>query len=68
MPTVNIQGIDCTYRELWDGENILYENLPQEEQFFRRIECPFDDDDWIEIVAVPFDERMGKYTKELSRS
>jgi hypothetical protein len=64
MAIVEIQGIECTYRDLRDGESILYENLPQEEQYFRRIDCPFDDDDWIDIVTVPFDERMGKYTKE----
>lgn len=62
MPTVNIQGIECSYRGLRTDEEILYSKLPQEEQYFRRIDCPFEDDDWIDIVTVPFDERMGKYS------
>lgn len=63
MATLNIQGIDCTYRYLREGESILYENLPQEEQYFRRTDCPFEDEDWVDIVSVPFDDRMGKYNK-----
>lgn len=63
MPVIHIQGIDCKYRDLREGESILYENLPKEEQYFRRVECPFEDDDWIDIVSVPFDDRMGKYNK-----
>lgn len=65
MAIVNIQGIDCTYRDLRDGENILYENLPQEEQYFRRVEHPFTDDEaLIEIASLPYDERKTKYNKE----
>lgn len=64
MANVEVQGIICSYRDLRDGESILYENLPQEEQYFRRIDSPFDDDDWIEIVSLPYEERTGKYTKE----
>lgn len=49
MPIVEIQGIECNYRELEKGESILYENLPQEEQYFRREDYPFTDD---ELVAI----------------
>lgn len=72
---VEIQGIVCTYRDLrqstvdedgvlTEGEEILYANLPQEEQYFRRIEHPFtDEDELVEIASVPYDERIGKYNK-----
>lgn len=50
MATIIIQGIDCVYRDLQEGENILYENLPKEEQFFRRIEHPFTDDELVDIA------------------
>jgi hypothetical protein len=63
MATVNIQGIDCTYRDLREGEEILYSDLPQSEQYFRRIDCPFEDDDWIDIAILPFEERKTKYNK-----
>ena len=64
MAEVLIQGILCTYRNLRDGENILYENLPQEEQYFRRVEHPFtDEDELIDIASVPYEERKGKYNK-----
>lgn len=65
MAEVLIQGILCTYRDLRDGENILYENLPQEEQYFRRVESPFtNEDELVEIASVPFDDRKGKYNKQ----
>lgn len=64
MSQIEIQGIVCSYRDLIPGERILYENLPKEEQYFRRIDPPFEDEDWIDIVTVPFEERMSKYTKE----
>jgi hypothetical protein len=61
---VAVQGIECNYRDLREGESILYENLPQEEQYFRRVESPFtNDDELVEIASVPFDERKGKYNK-----
>lgn len=64
MAVVNIQGIDCVYRDLRPGESILYENLPKEEQYFRRIDHPFTDDEHlIDIASVPYDERKGKYNK-----
>lgn len=49
MAFIEIQGIKCVYRDLRDGETILYENIPQEEQFFAREAIPFTDD---ELVAI----------------
>jgi hypothetical protein len=51
MPSEIIQGIEVHWRDLEHGEDILYENLPQEEQYFRRAECPFSDDDLLAIAA-----------------
>ena len=55
---VLIQGINCIYRDLEEGESILYENLPQEEQVFVRKDYPFTDD---ELVAIASKEHS--YTK-----
>jgi hypothetical protein len=75
MAEVEIQGIICRYRdlrqslitedgELIEGEEILYANLPQEEQYFRRIDHPFtNEDELVEIANAPYDERKGKYNK-----
>lgn len=75
MAEILIQGILCKYRDLrqstvdedgviHEGEEILYANLPQDEQYFRRIEHPFlDEDELVEIASVPYDERKGKYNK-----
>ncbi len=52
---IEIQGILCKYRDvkqsfvdddgvLHEGEEILYANLPTDEQVFRRVEVPFSDD------------------------
>ncbi len=62
MGEVLIQGILCKHRnlvestvtedgELIEGEDILYSDLPKEEQYFRRTEVPFSDDDLIAIAA-----------------
>lgn len=51
MPSEIIQGIEVHWRDLEHGEDILYENLPREEQFFRRTECPFSDDDLLAIAG-----------------
>lgn len=59
---INIQGIDCKYRdlreatvtedgELIDAEEILYAEFPREEQYFRRTEVPFSDDDLVAIAS-----------------
>jgi hypothetical protein len=61
MPILHVQGIDAHYRslkessvsedgELIEGEEILYSDLPQDEQYFRRTEIPFNDDDIVAIV------------------
>jgi len=74
MESVLIQGINCTYRslressvtedgELIEGEEILYANLPQDEQYFRRVESPFTDEDLVEISTVEYELRKGMYNK-----
>lgn len=61
MPTLHIQGIDAEYRdlkasyvtedgELIDEEEILFSELPIDEQFFRKTQVPFTDDDLIAIA------------------
>lgn len=49
MASVEIQGILCHYRDKEFGEEILYENLPKDEQFFKLESHPFTDD---ELVAI----------------
>lgn len=51
MPSEIIQGIEVRWRDLQEGESILYKNLPPEEQYFRRVEHPFSDDELIAIAA-----------------
>lgn len=75
MAVINIQGIDVHYRDLQEavagtdgeitlGEEILYADLPQAEQYFRRIEDPFtDEDQLVEIAVLPYDDRKNCYTK-----
>lgn len=74
MAEIEIQGIWCKYRdlresyvtedgELIDGEEILYANLPQDEQIFVRVEDPFDNEDQlVEIAKLPYEERVSQYT------
>jgi hypothetical protein len=50
MPTLHIQGIDAEYRDLFPDEEILYKNLPQKEQKFKRPDIPFTDDDLVAIA------------------
>lgn len=61
MAEVLIQGILCAHRdlktstvtedgELIEGEDVLYANLPQEEQYFKRQQHPFSDDDLLAIA------------------
>ena len=69
MAEVIIQGINVKYRDLKEasvsddgsiilGEEILYADLLQDEQYFRRIEDPFtDEDQLIEIAQLPYEER-----------
>ena len=63
MAVINIQGIDVRYRDLIPDEEVLYSKLPKEEQFFKRIEHPFEEEEFIEIALVPYDERKSKYTE-----
>lgn len=50
MPKVTIQGIECSYRELRDGEEVLYSKLPQDEQVFASIGHPFTDDELVDVA------------------
>lgn len=50
MPIVEIQGIHCRYRDLVKEEEVLYKNLPKEEQYFRREQHPFTDEELIAIA------------------
>lgn len=50
MPILHIQGINAEYRELMADEDILYSELPQGEQYFRRTEIPFTDDQLVDIA------------------
>lgn len=61
MAEVLIQGILCKYRdlressitedgELIDGEDVLYSEFIQDEQYFRKTEHPFSDDELIAIA------------------
>lgn len=45
-----IQGINCVYRDLIGDEDILYENLPKEEQVFKVQPYPFTDDELADIA------------------
>lgn len=63
MAVINIQGIDVHYRDLLPDEEVLYYKLPKEEQFFNRIVPPFEEEEYIEISLVPYEERKGLYTK-----
>ncbi len=71
---VEVQGIICSFRDLrqstvdedgvlTEGEQILYADLPKYEQYFRRLESPFTDDELVDVGSVPYDERRGKYNK-----
>lgn len=61
MASVVIQGIECKFRDLREGEEILYVNLPKEEQYFRRLSAPFTDDENAELLQVDYESRKGKY-------
>ena len=62
MAVVNIQGIDVRYRDLLPDEEILYANLPQDEQYFRRLAAPFTEDDIAELIQLDYASRKEKYT------
>jgi|SRR6185369_14764305 len=50
MAVVEIQGIQVHYRDLKDGETVLFSDLPKEEQYYRRPQHPFTDSDLIAIA------------------
>ena len=67
MAIATIQGIECSFRDLRRGETILYENLPREEQYFRRIEHPFTDDDLEQLSSIPLLEDREKLYTEVQK-
>lgn len=44
-------------------EKPLYADLPKEDQYFRRVECPFSDEQLVEIASVDFENRKNKYNR-----
>lgn len=50
MAKVEIQGIECTYRDLLPDEEVLYKDLPVEEQYFKPVAHPFTDDQLVDIA------------------
>ncbi len=64
MAEILIQGILCKYRDKLPDEEVLYSDLPQDEQYFRRVESPFtSDDQLIEIASEEYENRKSKYNK-----
>lgn len=64
MAEVLIQGINCHYRDLREGEEILYIDLPQKDQKFKRVEHPFSDDDLVSIATKEEGYQMTASQKE----
>lgn len=66
MADVLIQGILCKYRDLREGEEVLYADLPKDEQYFRKIAHPFSDDDLVAIANKEhnFTDRQNKWVEE----
>lgn len=50
MAVVKIQGIDCVFRDVSEGEVVLYSELSKDEQYFRMISHPFTDDELVDIA------------------
>lgn len=50
MAVVEIQGISCHYRDKREDEEILFSQYEQSEQYFRRQEHPFTDDELVNIA------------------
>lgn len=63
MPILQIQGIDAEYRDVFPDEETLYADLPLEEQYFRRTEIPFTDDQLVDIAnkELPYTETHKKW-------
>lgn len=58
MPSQEIQGIVCHWRELRDDEEVLFKDLPVDEQYFRIPQHPFNDE---KLLAIA--NREYQYTK-----
>lgn len=58
MPSQIIQGIECSWRDVFPDEEILYLNLPQNDQYFKREPHPFTDEE-IEAMA----DRVHQFTQ-----
>lgn len=63
MGIINIQGIDCSFRDLRDDETILYSEYDKEDQYFRREVVPFSEQETEELAAIYYDQRKDKYTR-----
>lgn len=63
MPKIEIQGIECSYRDLRDDEEVLYIELTEDDQYFRRQDIPFSEDEINELLTVDFESRKSKYGK-----
>lgn len=78
MAVIEIQGIQCHFRDLKigdscvnedgqlvsQGEDILYANLPKEEQYFRREIHPFTDD---ELTAIATKELVYEQYSQVQK-
>lgn len=63
MASIEIQGINCSYRDLREGEDVLYSEYDKDDQYFRREVVPFSDEESAELAAVYYEERKNKYTR-----
>lgn len=61
MPSQVIQGLEVHWRDLREGEKILYADLPQEEQYFRKEPHPFTDEELENIAQLPYEQRSSAY-------
>lgn len=63
MAILNIQGIDAYFRERFPDEEVLYSEVPQEEQYFRRTSIPFTDDELVDIAnkELPYSDAQKKW-------
>src|ERR1700748_665996 len=63
MAIISIQGVDCHYRDLREGEDILYAEYDKEEQYFRREVVPFSESETEELSVIHYEARKDKYTR-----
>lgn len=64
MAVIHIQGINVHYRDLHPDEEILYSELPQKEQKFKRQESPFTDDDLVSIATKEEGYKMTRLQED----